>query len=578
MKKLLALILALCCALPLLACGGGTGTGPNTEGKYNVKDASKTQINFTVYGGGLDGEWADIITEEFAKLHAGTVFEEGKKGVWINMNRTFNVQYTGLSNSAQHIITATSNSWPSRLANSGDYYSLTDIVTDDKREGGKIEDALFDNVKAQLKANDGNYYALPYFEYYNGLQYNRGIFSEKNALFADASDTTAKAFDSKFSDTNFKLTNDNGILSKGPDGVSGTEDDGLPASLEELLVLMDYFKRKTDYYPIVVSGACVNYTNGTIAGLWSSLAGQTQMQNYYNCSGEIEIVKRDGAGNIEFYDEDIFPGVNYIKKPKTEKVVLNDTNGYLGSDMVSRFYAMAFMEIAQKENWFSPNSQQDSISHYDAQLALMTGKRLPKYYNAAMLVEYSYWYNETKNSGNFNQLKAIGKTESDYDVRYMSGPTSLYYSSEQSTHPSALEIASQYYMFVNKNITKDAGVEKAVVEFVKYFYSEATLKKITSVSGFPLSLEYELTDDELSGMSTYFQHVWKSRKTDGSNVIFNAGSSVGAQLNGSRLESDKLMVSRDLDYAHVYAGIKALGTEKFFNDSGLVASEWSLAQ
>ncbi len=576
MKRLLALILAVCCIMPVAACGGpnpDNGDDGNNEAVYNVPGDNKTTINFVVYGGGLDGEWADIICEEFAKRNAETNFGGGsKQGVYIDMERTFNVSVTGLANSTKHIITATTSSTPKTLANNGEFYNLTDIVKDTSRVGGSIEDALYDQIKPQLIANDGNYYALPYFEYYNGLQYNRKVFNEQNALFADASDTTAVPNKSKFSDVTFKMTNDKGILSKGPDGKKGTEDDGLPASMEELLVLMDYFAQKTDYYPMVVSGACVNYTDGIVAGLWSALAGQQQMQNYYNSKGEVEIVSRDANGNIEFYDEPIFKGVNYIKKPKTEKVILDDSNGYLGSDMAARFYAFAFMEIAQQENWFSPEVSDGGISHYDAQLALMIGNKMPRFSNSAMLVEYSYWYNETLNCGNFNQAKLVGVKEEDVDVRAMCQPTSFYYDANQPEEDSALELSVHYYTFVNKNITRDADVEAAVTEFVKFLYSEEILKEITKISGFPLSLEYELTNDEINSMSTYFQHLWKLRKTDGSNIIYNSGDTKGHELNRSILAARSFMANAS--YAHIYSGIKGMKTVSFFNDTTIKSAEW----
>ncbi len=573
MKKFIASVLAVCCTLPLAACGGNGGEKNNSTAVYNVPGKNKTRINFTVYGGGLDGVWADIICEEFAKRYAETNFGGGsKKGVYIDMTRTYSVSLSGLSTSNQHIITATSSTSPTSLANSGDFYNLNDIVQDTSREGGSIDEALFSSIKTQLKGADGNYYALPYFEYYNGLQYNRTVFSEQMALFADDSDASALPYKSKFSNHTFKFTDNDGVLSKGPDGIKDTEDDGLPASMEELLVLMDYFKNRTDYYPVVVSGACVNYTDGIVAGLWSSLAGQQQMQNYYNSKGEVEVVSRDANGNLEFEDEGLFPGVNYIKKPKTKKIVLDETNGYLGADMVARYYAFSLIEIMQKENWFAPETQDGGVSHYDAQLALLVGNGLPRFNNSAMLVEYTYWYNETKNAGNFNQTKLIGKSEADFDVRHMCQPTSFYYNAEQTEESTALDLGPQYYMFVNNNITRDADVEAAVVEFVKFFYSEEILKKITMESGFPLSLEYELTDTELASMSTYAQHLWKLRKTDGSNIVFCAGDTEAHKLNRNTLRNLAFMATTD--YAHIYSGVKGVGAATFFEYTAFKQGKW----
>ena len=73
--------------------------------------------------------------------------------------------------------------------------------------------------------------------------------------------------------------------SAGSDGQMGTEDDGMPRSLEEMLVLMAYIRDETDYAPITLAGMYTNYGNYLMEGLWTALAGYDQMRNYYNCNG-----------------------------------------------------------------------------------------------------------------------------------------------------------------------------------------------------------------------------------------------------------------------------------------------------
>lgn len=573
MKKLIALILAVCCALPFVACGGTNN--PNTDGSsvFNVPGENKVCINMQVYGGGVDGEWADIICEEFAKRYADTNFGGGsKKGVYFDLTRSWNITLTGLNSSNLHIITMSANGTPKAASNGGELYNLDDIVKDTTREGGSLESTIFSQVIDNLKGNDGSFYGLPYFDYYYGLQYNRKVFDEQDALIADDSDESATPYKSKFSDKIVKFTNNEGKLSKGPDGMSGTEDDGLPASMEELLVLFDYFKKVTTYYPVVVSGACLHYTGNIAQGIWAALAGQQQMQNYYNCKGEIEVVSRDANGNIEFTDENLFNGVDYIKKPKTKTIMLNDKNGYLGRDMVARFYACAFIEIMQKELWFSPETEDPGISHYDAQLALLVGKRMPRYSNSAMLCEYSYWYNESKKAGNFKKTKLVGMEESDFDVRKMPMPTSYYSADEPKAGKSSLCIANEGYFVVNKYITRDPAVEEAVLEFVKFFYSEEIIKKVNLISGFQRAIKYNLTQEEIDSMPIYSKDLWNQREVDGSNLIYNSGDTVGHLLNSKALNMDRALSGGPGVY--VYNGVKRSGTVGFFNKTALTEALW----
>lgn len=576
MKKLIALILAGCFVLPFAACNNAVNPNPdNPQGKYDVPGENKTQINFTVYGGALDGEWADIICEEFAKEYSEYYFGGGsKKGVYFNKNRTYNTSPETVGTTDQHIVTAYTTNIKNTLSNSSSYYNLKDLVTDDNREGGSIENNLFPMTKDQVRSYNGDYYALPYFEYFNGIQYNRNVFSEQKALFADESDTSAQSFKSKFSNKTYKLTNDNGILAKGPDGVAGTVDDGLPSSVEEFLVMMDYFKRRTNYWPITVSGACILYVESLVQGMIAALAGQKEMENYYNSTGEIEVIDRDSNGNI-VYETDghgnrlpLFESIDYISKPKIKTITLTPENGYLASDLAARFYAYAILEIMQKENFFSPETTDGGISHYDAQLQLMVGNRIARYSNAAMLVEYTYWWNESVNAGNVDQAKLVGISRENIDVRPMSLPTKFYSDSEEVLETPSLLRVHGFYYFVSEKINLAPDVKEAVLAFTKYFYSEKTLKKITKISGYPLSLKYELSEQDLREMDNYTRILWGMRRTDGSNVIMESDT---------RLNHDLLRLGKFMGYEKAvapYSAIKTYGAAELFVKNSINKSLW----
>ncbi len=573
MKKFIALILALCSTLALVACGGGEENkgGPGGTGAvYNVKGANKTQINFHNFNGGVGSVWLEEAAEEFAKIHQETNFGGGsKKGVYIDIAKSMSVDVTGLASSGYHILTTDRFSSPNDVANAGELYCLDDIVADTTREGGALEDVIFDSVKPAIKGNDGSYYGLPHYEYYGGLSYNRNIFNDTKAFFADASDTTAVSYRSKFSDQQYKMTNASGVLSKGPDGKTGTEDDGLPSSMEELLVLMEYFKTRTAYAPVVVSGMHINYSNYFIAGLWAALAGQQQMMNYFNSKGEIQVV-------TGFKDEPLFKNVSYLKKPEIATVTLDDTNGYLGNDMAAKYYAYALYEIMSREGFWSADAADPTCNHYDAQLALLIGQQAGSRRNAAMLCEATYWYTETKEGNNFGKTELnTGKTEKDFDVRFMNLPNSFYYNATQPEVPSSMINIADSYLFVNKNITRDADVEEAVVEFVKFLYTEKNLRDFSRITGCFRAIEYAPTETDLSSMSSYYANLWKSRKNDGSNVIYCSGDTDGHKLNrGSlkiTLDGNQYKTS---DTTHVYSGIAKYGAKTLFEMTKIAANEW----
>ncbi len=130
MKKLVALILAMLCALTCVACGGGGSTGGgSTNGggaKYNVEGSGKTVIKFRNPGGGYGREWIDAAAEDFAKLHAETSFAEGQKGVYIDVLNDMNFDVNSLDSSTVDCLLG-DGSAVTRLAPK--LYDLTEVVT-----------------------------------------------------------------------------------------------------------------------------------------------------------------------------------------------------------------------------------------------------------------------------------------------------------------------------------------------------------------------------------------------------------------------------------------------------------------
>ncbi len=536
MKKIIAGILAICSAFSLVACGGGGGNGDGdnggTVGVYNRPGADKTQINFINFHGGVGSNWLVEAAEEFAKNNQETSFGNNHKGVYINPIKTMSVNTDNMNSASYHIYTAERFTTPKQLATEGKLMCLDDIILDDTREGGSLDSIIYENCKGSLQGNDGKYYGLPYYETYGGLSYNYKIFDEIGAFFSTEDD--GESYDCKYSNETYYFTNGSGVKAPGPDGIPGTEDDGLATSMEELIVLMSKIKDTNQYAPVVLSGQYTNYANYFLAGMWAALAGYQQMNNYYNCTGEIEIVKLDSTGKVLDTGEDLFPGIDYIKKPQTETVTLNDSNGYLGQQMVAKYYAYAMLEIMQTEGFFSSDVDSTTKNHYDAQMALYIGSK-SNYKDAAMLIEASYWYNESEENGCFNKLALWGESEKDLDVRVMSLPCN-YYTEGATSQPTSFIDISQAYLFVSKNVEKDEEIKKAVTAFIQYLYSTEGLQNFTKTTGVARSIRYELTDAQYESMPNFYQRLWKSRKTDGSNVIYCAGTSNAFKSNNKRLQ------------------------------------------
>ena len=85
--------------------------------------------------------------------------------------------------------------------------------------------------------------------------FNEAIFEELCAYFAAEDEDNVMEYSSDFGTAYFigDLSADKSV---GPDGESGTNDDGLPCSLEQLIQLCDYIKVKSEgeVSPLTVNG------------------------------------------------------------------------------------------------------------------------------------------------------------------------------------------------------------------------------------------------------------------------------------------------------------------------------------
>ncbi|MBR2375672.1 MAG: hypothetical protein IKA88_05235, partial [Clostridia bacterium] len=524
MKKFIALLLALGMTTSMVACGGydeetesgAEGGNSNIENVYNVPGKDKTELKMVNFHGGVGSVWIDEAAERFAELKKDESYATGKKGIYIAIDKTMSPNTSQMANSAYTIYFDERFSDVNALAQAGLLLPITDIVKDETRVGGTLESKLFEQVKGSLMGNDGEYYGLPHYEYYGGLSYNRKVFDSEIAYFA-ADDAEDKwEYPSTKYGSAYMATDLNTKKSKGPDGEYNTADDGLPCSLQELIILMDYFKTQTAYDPLIVSGQYQNYINYTISGLWAALAGKEQMQNYYNCTGEIEVIDYDNNGG--FSDENLFPGIDYIKKPYTKKVTMTESTGYLGNDMAAKYYALAMLEIFEKEGFYSSDAYIPTRNHYDAQKNLYYDGE-GQYEKVAMLLEASYWYTESTINGGFNDYKIVtGKNPADLDLRVMPLPTNYYSEGATGKDLCLLDIAQSFAM-INGNIKNNPELKRAAKEFLAFLYSENELQNFTASTGIPRAISYDLTQEQKATINPFYLELLNKRN----NVVYFSG-------------------------------------------------------
>ena len=65
-----------------------------------------------------------------------------------------------------------------------------------------------------------------------------------------------------------------------------------------------------------------------------------------------------------------------------------------------------------------------------------------------------------------------------------------------------------YYMIVNNNIKNDAEKVSLAKAFVEFFYRDSSLQTVTTTSGVPCALKYELKPEQYEAMDNYPQSLW----------------------------------------------------------------------
>ena len=552
-KRLLALMMALTCFGSIAACGG------TEEG-----ESKETVIRIVNFGGGVGDVWLKEAGERFAALHVNEEYETGKTGVKLDYESFQSINTANMNSDSYNLYFTQGGSMVRLLAQQDFLVDISDIVTAPLTEYGEsatIEDKISEEYREMCKGLDGKYYGLPHYEFFTGLSFDRDLFDKYNFYLAKQGSNT---FTFKGMSTRFIMDADE-PKSCGPDGEYGNEDDGLPSSLEELILLCAYMKSNS-VYPFALSGKYHAYANHLVTALWTSLAGYDEIQTIYSFSGEVEVVK-------DFSSENLFGSMNYIKKPNTEKITITEQNGYRAYDSVNRYYALAFLEIADKEGWFTDTAWQGT-THTEEQRNFiwsdmeLYGIQQPK---IGMLIDGTYWYNESKSIGSFDEYYDLtGKSER--KVEWMSLPIQPNGKvAEGAGEPITVADTALSFCFMNSNIKQNEGLLRACKEFLQFLYTDAELKNFSKSTGIAKAVNYSVEGLTFDSFPASIQRI----KTNGK--ILHAGAT-----NKTYMSSPNVFNLASIDGLYMVGATKLIDmihngktAQVFFTDSKWNAAKWA---
>ena len=544
MKRILSLILAIGILFSLASC-----TPPQfVESTENNDDV--TVLSVFNFNGGVGTTWLETLKPLFEAQYAGVSFEEGKKGVLIDIvPRKSDI--TSVLAQGYHVIFNEEVAF-NDLASQGKLLDISDIVTaslsdvSKGEENGTIYDKLDPSLRKALSARDGKYYALPHYEVYTGLAYDVDLFEDK-ALYIAKDGGWTEEDDEK---------------SCGPDGdYSTTYDNGLPSSFEEFYKLLNRMVDES-VAPFVFTEQLPRYTNDLLAGLWAAYAGKDEF---------LLNVNFDSEGTDTMARIMVEEGSNFVEK----EVSINKANGYLMSQQSGKYYAYEFLQKIATNQDYRSEKVTGSLAHSGAQeqfiYSRLEGKTLP----IGMLIEGSYWYNEAQDY--------IKRSENTYKDRAKNRrlawmPLPVQYKgsvTEGNGKKNTLLETLSSFAVINASIKDNEGLVNCAKTFLKYCYTNEALAHFTLKSGTPKGVNYTMTPDQLAQLPSYQRSLMELKAV--SDIIYPYADNALFINNQAQFDYDqgsKIWESSPHLVAYIAFKDNGVSAKDYFTNSAITDKDW----
>ncbi len=566
MKKQLkkAFSVFLCATLICSAfagCGGGGGL-INRDSSTEEVDEQKTQLKVGVWDGGFRYNWLETWADEFEILHENTVFEEGKKGVQVEVVPSKSLALenvpTYIKGADEHVFITEQTNYYNFIAENA-ALDITDVVTTPLTEYGEtrsIADKMSqeDNDYYGVNNADGGkaYYSLPWYASFFGLNYDVDLFEEQNFYLAAEGygvDGFVVGLDTP------RSKGPDGKTGTGPNGEDYTLDDGLPATYDEFFKLCDKIV-DAGMYPITWTGGVQSYMNYFTASLVSDAVGFEQAKLNYTLDGTkaTGIVKQVKADGTLVYED---------------PVAITNENGYLLQKQDGRYYALQFLDrLVNTRDAEGKTKYYDELvctssgdAHTVAQSRFLSSKyaKDPNVKTIAMIAEGSWWYNEA--TAVFNQMASTpgaGMYERRIGFMPMPKPTAAHITEDSESVYTNTWITN---VVIPSNV--ESNMVKAAKAFVRYIHTDKCLSSFTRYANGVRPFDYELTDEDEANSSYFAKQSFQIYQ---SSKVVNAWSS--NELVSWNL-SQFVGAFNTKDYNVVVKGLADLAKDKEVTDAGL---------
>lgn len=487
-KKLLCL--AVVCVITLTAFGCKKG------GKGNSSDQATLYVySFT---SGFGKEWLNELIKDYEEKMKDVVID-GKKGINIEPT-TDKSTVTGPQMAGRdEVIYFLEQQDYYELISGGYVADISDAVTKTNPYDGKtLESKMFKDQQDYFKRvenGETRYYAYPHYFTGFGIIYDVELFDTKGYYFADGYDVNGKLAD-------MFVGNEDWAKSKGADGVPNTDDDGLPTTYEEFLLLCDYIATIGNDNPLIWSGQYRKaYLTHFINALATDYEGYDQMRLNYTFDGTAEnLGKIDAKGNF------VLDG--------GEGTLIDGSNGAELARQAGKYYALDFYSDVYNKPYIKNKTTtlfSSGFDHLEAQDAFLAKDTTRN----AMLLDGSWWQMEATST--FNNMSKSNPANSKQNRKLGWMPLPKQSSEKVGEKQTMFDI--MYPLCVMKSgLDKNSWQYKYAIDFIQFANSDEQLAQFTQITSCTKALNYSLTTDQYNGLSAYGKTFYNAYKN--SDIVF----------------------------------------------------------
>ncbi len=504
-SSILAVAISVGTAFSLVGC-----SKPSDGGSEGV-DSSKTQLYVRNYQGGFGNKWLYNGKDKLEAKYAGVSLEEGKSGVQVMITDVKETPDSANIQNDEYEVYFVEKVQYLYLEKQGVLEDITDIVKGTNPYDGKSIESKLTKEQKQFYGieKDGvtKYYALPHYMTSMGIVYDIDLFEDRGFYFAEGYENETLLED-KF------VVDKDSPRSAGPDGISGNDDDGLPATYEDFWNLCEYISG-SGYTPLNWGGtdAASYYVTTLMAQLMANYQGAEEYMRNFTMEGELsEVVKLDSNGNVVMKSDGT---------PETEKVTLDPSqnNGYETYRTAAYYYALGFVRDLMKYSDKYAISANVSSKNYDAfkaQKDYVASRFASNMKRQAMLIDGSYWDSEA--TSYFEKNAALGGAKENCRYGWLPLPSATREQVGKNNNTMVNIVNS--LCFVKKGLN---DVKKQLAfDFVQLMNSDDALVDFTVQTNAFKDLEYDIKPDQVAKLSPFGQEIYKAWTTyDKVNPIHN---------------------------------------------------------